>query len=109
MTLGGKVHFGRVSGNERVEEGVVIVAVVLLTNCGRFRAQNAPETLRFLSTGSSVGGYLNDDVRFGNIDGVIANFGEEDGVDLVGVFEGVQNARAFGVTGVAVNERSSTR
>ena len=59
------------------------MAFVLFTDGGRFRAQNAPETLRFLASGSRVGGYLNDDVRFGNIDGVVANFGEEDGVDLV--------------------------
>ena len=46
-----------------------------------FRPENSPEPLGLLSSGPELGRNLNDDVRFGQVDGGVAHAREEDGVD----------------------------
>ena len=68
LPLGGVGHLERVGRHQRVEEGVV-----LLRSRAFLRAQNATKTLRLLTPRSSVRRNLDQDVRLGNVEGVVGN------------------------------------
>jgi len=67
-----------VGGDEGVEEGVKGGAVGSVGLGVGFGTEDSAEALGFLAAGSEVGGYLNDDVGFGEVDGCVAYFTDAD-------------------------------
>mmetsp|Transcript_3885 Transcript_3885/g.10757 ORF Transcript_3885/g.10757 Transcript_3885/m.10757 type:complete len:206 (-) Transcript_3885:1416-2033(-) len=67
-----KVHFLGIFGHQRVEKCVELI------RCGfRFRPQNASKSLSLLSPRPVMGRNLDNHTRVGNIDGRVADFGNE--------------------------------
>ncbi|GIX63592.1 PCI domain protein [Babesia caballi] len=70
------------------------------------RPENAPQTLGLLPPGSEVEGYLYDDVRAGDVEGVVTHFGKYDRVEGVFILKFVENDDALRRGHLAVYERA---
>jgi len=93
----------RVVGDQRVEEGVELRLGAGAGLAG-FGAQDAAQALRLLAAGARVRGDLDQHVGLRDVQAVVAHLGQEDGVDVRVVLEGVQDAGALRVAGRAVDE-----
>lgn len=67
LTLPGVAHLDGVLRNQRVEECVERLAREFLS------PEDASETLRFLATGATVSGNLDEDVRFRQVEGSVSD------------------------------------
>ena len=90
LTLGRVVHLHGVVGHERVEEGVELVAVVVLLG-----AQDTAETLGLLAPRAAVTRDLNEHVGVRQVERRVGHLRHEDGVHLWIVLKVLQDLEAF--------------
>jgi len=100
-------HFFCVETDERVEVSTKLVLVsVSLFLRAFFWTEDSAETLGFLSSGTCVGGNLDDDVGVWDIDTCITNSWKNDCVDLMSISKMRDDVVSFTFFDFSTDERN---